>query len=235
MDNNDNPYKKSFKTKREEYEEKLKQKSNNQEWIFGNYFGKPGGGAPLRDNQGNIVSSLKSISDMNIYRYEPQDFSKGNNNISVLNHKIYNQNNVISDPFLQSYDQINRLSPNQSITYQNNRTISAINQNRNNIMIDENKSNYLNQQNTNNNVIIQQQMPYGYIIPYTNIVPYNQILPLQLYNNNNVNNINNNNYQNSRINYTAINPQSNYLNKTQNNLSNNNANNNNIQNMKIII
>ena len=234
MDNNNNPYKKSFKTKREEYEEKLKQKSNNQEWIFGNYFGKPGGGAPLRDNQGNIVSSLKSISDMNIYRYEPQDFSKGNNNISVLNHKIYNQNNVISDPFSQSYDQINRLSPNQNITYQNNRTISAINQNRNNIMIDENKSNYLNQQNTNNNnVIIQQQMPYGYIIPYTNIVPYNQILPLQLYNNNNnVNNINNN-YQNSRINYTAINPQSNYLSKTQNNLSNNNAN-NNIQNVKIV-
>ena len=232
MDNSNNPYKKSFKTKREEYEEKLKQKSNNQEWIFGNYFGKPGGGAPLRDNQGNIVSSLKSISDMNIYRYEPQDFSKGNNNISVLNHKIYNQNNVISDPFSQSYDQINRLSPNQNIAYQNNRTISAINQNRNNIMIDENKSNYLNQQNTNNNnVIIQQQMPYGYIIPYINTVPYNQILPLQLYNNNNVNNINNNNYQNSRINYTAINPQSNYLNKTQNNSSNNNIN-NNIHNVK---
>jgi hypothetical protein len=194
MDNSNNPYKKSFKTKREEYEEKLKQKSNNQEWIFGNYFGKPGGGAPLRDNQGNIVSSLKSISDMNIYRYEPQDFSKGNNNISVLNHKIYNQNNVISDPFSQSYDQINRLSPNQNISFQNNRTISAINQNRNNITIDENKVNYLNQQNTNNNnVIIQQQMPYGYIMPYTNIVPYNQTFPLQLYNNNNLNNINNNN------------------------------------------
>ena len=240
MDNSNNPYKKSFKTKREEYEEKLKQKSNNQEWIFGNYFGKPGGGAPLRDNQGNIVSSLKSISDMNIYRYEPQDFSKGNNNISVLNHKIYNQNNVISDPFSQSYDQINRLSPNQNISSQNNRTISAINQNRNNIIIDENKVNYLNQQNTNNNkVIIQQQMPYGYIMPYANIAPYNQTLPLQLYNNNNnlnyinnINNINNNNYPNSRINYTAINPQMNYLNKTQNNSSNNNIINNNIQNTK---
>ena len=231
MDNSNNPYKKSFKTKREEYEEKLKQKSDNQEWIFGNYFGKPGGGAPLRDNQGNIVSSLKSISDMNIYRYEPQDFSKGNNNISVVNHKIYNQNNVISDPFSQSYDQINKFSPNQNISYQNNRTVSAINQNRNNIIIDENKVNYLNQQNANNNnAIIQQQMPYGYIIPYTNIVPYNQILPLQLYNNN-VNNMNNNNYQNSRTNYSAINPQMNYLNKTQNYSSNNNMNNiNNINN-----
>ena len=89
MDNN-NPYKRSFKTKREEYQEKLKQKNANQEWIFGNMFGKPGGGAPLRDNQGNIISSLKSITNNNIYKYEAQDFSKGDNNISVVNNKIYN-------------------------------------------------------------------------------------------------------------------------------------------------
>ena len=57
MDNN-NPYKRSYKTKREEYQEKLKDKSASQEWLFGNIFGKPGGGAPLRGNQGNVISSF---------------------------------------------------------------------------------------------------------------------------------------------------------------------------------
>ena len=61
------PYKRSYKTKSEEYEEKIKRRNETQEWIFGNKFGKPGGGAPLRDSQGNIISSLKSITKNNIY------------------------------------------------------------------------------------------------------------------------------------------------------------------------
>ena len=51
----------AFKTKREEYEEKLKQRNENEQWIFGNTFGRPGGGAPLRDKNGNVVSNLNMM------------------------------------------------------------------------------------------------------------------------------------------------------------------------------
>ena len=233
MDKN-NPYKRSYKTKREEYQEKLKQKSDNQGWLFGNIFGKPGSGAPLRDNQGNVVSSLKSVTNNNIYKYEAQDFSKGNNNISVLNHKIYNQNNIINDPFSLSYDQINKYSPNQNITSQNNRIIDSNQNTLNNI--NSNKINNMTQQNySNNNILIQPQLPYGYILPYNNIIPYNQIPSFQLQNQ--VNNLNSNYYipnnynilsnynnieQRMRRNNTAINSKNNYLNES--NKSNNNIN-----------
>ena len=42
-----NIYKRSFKTKKEEYEEKLKQRNDNDQKIFGNTFGRPGWGLPL--------------------------------------------------------------------------------------------------------------------------------------------------------------------------------------------
>ena len=119
MDNN-NPYKRSFKTKKEEYQEKLKQKNMNQEWLFGNIFGKPGAGAPLRDNQGNIISHLKSIGNNNLFNYEAQYFSKGNNNISVLNNKIYNQNNIILNPYPQTFVQNNNLTQNNNLSQNNN-------------------------------------------------------------------------------------------------------------------
>ena len=220
MDNN-NPYKRSFKTKREEYQEKLKQKNSNQEWIFDNYFGKPGGGAPLRDNQGNVITTLKSASQTNLHIYEPDYFSRGNNNISVLNNKIYNQNNLISTPLSQTYGQTNKLSLNENNSYQNKRTVSAINQNIYN----------------NNNLLIQNQMPYKYTIPYSNIIQYNPMLPIQLQNQNilnnniynqNYNNINNNIISNINRNNTSINSQMNNLNYNQSNniISSNNINSN---------
>ena len=230
MDNN-NPYKRNYKTKREEYQEKLKQKNDSQEWLFGNIFGKPGSGAPLRDNQGNIISSLKSVTNNNIYKYEAQDFSKGNNNISVLNHRIYNQNAIINDPFSQSYNQMNSYSPNKNISSQ----IQRLSPNIYNYM-DDNKINNMNQQSYNNNninnILIQPQIPYGYILPYNNnMISYNQIPSFQLQNQNNLlnNNIyvpNYNNYNNNiqpRIvrNNTTINPQINNLNEV--NVVNNNS------------
>ena len=230
MDNN-NPYKRNYKTKREEYQEKLKQKNDSQEWLFGNIFGKPGSGAPLRDNQGNIISSLKSVTNNNIYKYEAQDFSKGNNNISVLNHRIYNQNAIINDPFSQSYNQMNLYSPNKNISSQ----IQRLSPNIYNYM-DDNKINNMNQQSYNNNninnILIQPQIPYGYILPYNNnMISYNQIPSFQLQNQNNLlnNNIyvpNYNNYNNNiqpRIvrNNTTINPQINNLNEV--NVVNNNS------------
>ena len=248
MDNN-NPYKRSYKTKREEYQEKLKNKSASQEWLFGNIFGKPGGGAPLRDNQGNVISSLKTITNGNIHKYEAQDFSKGDNNISVLNNRIYNQNNLISNQFPQSYDQTFNYSPNQNqnISFQNKRIVTISNPNIYNNY--ENQKEFLNQQNipkinsiNKNNILIQQQIPYGYLLPYPNVIPYNQISPtqLQLQSNNIGNNIyipnkniniSNNIEPQINRNYSAITPKINYLNNIQNipnNNLNNNINNNNL-------
>ena len=234
MDNN-NPYKRSFKTKREEYQEKLMQKNSNQDWIFGNYFGKPGGGAPLRDNEGNIISSLKSISNNNIYKYDAQDFSKGDNNISVLNHKIYNKNNIISNPYSLYDEQNNQFQINQNNLFQNREISSVNNENLNNIRKNQafDYLNLLNYNNiNNNNVLFQQQIPKNYIVAYPNIIPYNQIssFPLQTQNNNLYNTfIPNFNYRNSNSqqqtqmyrNYSAIKPQVNYLNNFQNNNKNN--------------
>ena len=42
-----NVYNRTFKTKREEYEEKLNQRNDNEPWIFANNFGQPGEGPPL--------------------------------------------------------------------------------------------------------------------------------------------------------------------------------------------
>ena len=240
MDNN-NPYKRSFKTKREEYQEKLMQKNANQEWIFGNMFGKPGGGAPLRDNQGNIISSLKSITNNNIYKYEAQDFSKGDNNISVVNNKIYNQNNIISNPYHLSNEQIVKFQINQDSSFQNGGIIQTnktnINNNRQIIIND-----YLNSQNyskiNKNNLLTQNQTPFSYIISYPNIIPYNQIslFPFQVHNHNlnntfipNFTNINNNRIPQTQIyrkyrNSSAVTPQAYYLNKFQNNRKNDKLN-----------
>ena len=92
-----NPYKRTFITKREEYQEKLKRRNNSQDWIFGNIFGKPGGGAPLRDNRGNIISHLKTINNNNIFKYDPNYFSKGENDISSINNNFSNNNiNIIN-------------------------------------------------------------------------------------------------------------------------------------------
>ena len=240
MDNN-NPYKRSFKTKREEYQEKLMKKNVNQEWIFGNMFGKPGGGAPLRDNQGNIISSLKSITNNNIYKYEAQDFSKGDNNISVVNNKIYNQINIISNPYPLSYEHIDKFRINQDNSFQNGGIIQTNNTKINNkrqITIND----YLNLQNYNNinknNLLTQNQTPFGYIITYPNIIPYNQIssFPFQVHDRNlndnfipNFTNINNNRIPQTQIyrkyrNSSAVIPQTYYLNNFQNNRKNDKLN-----------
>ena len=159
-----NAYNRSFKTKREQYEEKLKQRNENENWIFGNTFGRPGGGAPLRDRNGNVVSNLKSITNDNIYKYEAQDFSKGDNNITVVNHKIYERNNgdvsnVISDPFTPFRNYINQFESNQNnqsnkanISINNNNIIQNINTiNPNQIVISQDQLNNLNYQNIMNN------------------------------------------------------------------------------------
>ena len=142
-----NPYSRSFKTKREEYEEKLKQRNENEEWIFGNKFGRPGAGAPLRDKNGNVISSLKSVS--NLGSLEPQYFSKGDNNISVINNKIYervngNVNEVISDPFTPFRNYINQFDPN-STNASNMSNTNSINNNPNNANISNKNNLYQNQ------------------------------------------------------------------------------------------
>lgn len=73
-----NPYQKNKSTQRLElYKQKLSQRNDNQNWILSNYFGKPGGGAPLRDKNGKLITKIKTIADDNIYHLESKEFSKG--------------------------------------------------------------------------------------------------------------------------------------------------------------
>ena len=172
-----NPYSRTYKSKREQYEEKLKQRNENEEWIFGNNFGRPGAGAPLRDKKGNVVSHLKSVANNNLDKFEAQYFSKGDNNISVVNNKIYERNNgdinnVISDPFNPFRNYINQFEQ------KNNANIN--NANNNNTNFNNATINNVNLQNLNNNInpnidYLQNQI---------------QINPNQLNNLNNINNIN---------------------------------------------
>ena len=219
MENN-NPYQRNYKSKTEQYKEKLKQRSNSQDWIFGNIFGKPGGGAPLRDNKGNIISQLKTINNGNIFKHDANYFSKGNNNISIVNNNIYNKNNLILTPNSYQNKQVPIFTPRtQSISFQDRRS--------NNLIL-QNNPNY----NINSLTLNQRQMPFRYIIPLQNIIPLNQVYPFQM--NNNIPNyykhmattpsMNNN----SKI----VTPSINYVNKSQN-ISNNNINNINKEDLKI--
>ena len=70
-----NVYNRNNRTKREEYEEKLKQRNENEPWIFGNTFGRPGGGAPLRDKNGNVITNFRTITNGNIFKYDAQEFT----------------------------------------------------------------------------------------------------------------------------------------------------------------
>ena len=206
-----NPYKRRYKTKNEQYQEKLKQRSNSQEWLFGNMFGKPGGGAPLRDNKGNIISHLKTINNDNIFKYDPNVFTRGNNNISSQNINNNVQRNLILNPNSYSNNQINSFnSNNQSFSFQDNN--SSIN-----ILLQNNK-----QQNNNSPILLnQKQLPLVYIIPIQNIIPSNQTYPRQINNNNQ-------NYYNTMVSTPLINnrmniatPSINYTNKSQNILKEN--------------
>ena len=206
-----NPYKRRYKTKNEQYQEKLKQRSNSQEWLFGNMFGKPGGGAPLRDNKGNIISHLKTINNDNIFKYDPNVFTRGNNNISSQNINNNVQRNLILNPNSYSNNQINSFnSNNQSFSFQDNN--SSIN-----LLLQNNK-----QQNNNSPILLnQKQLPLVYIIPIQNIIPSNQTYPRQINNNNQ-------NYYNTMVSTPLINnrmniatPSINYTNKSQNILKEN--------------
>ena len=251
------PYSRSYKTKREQYEEKLKQRNENEEWIFGNNFGKPGGGAPLRDKNGNVISSLKSVADGNIKRYDPQDFSKGDRNIAVVNHKIYERNNgnitnVISDPFTPFRSYINQFDPNSNTDNNSNINSNNINQNINNINqnpilipITQDQLNNINYQNNQLNseeqkreIYLNQfrqnpyliQTPFGIITQYPIMHP---ILPLYNQNQNIIQNSNSTNNilpNNNQIEYQR--PLTSITqNNNSNNINNNITLNNNSQNI----
>ena len=223
-----NIYKRSFKTKKEEYEEKLKQRNDNDQWIFGNTFGRPGGGAPLRDKNGNVISNLRTISNGNIFKYNAEEFTKGENNINNIyninnnrllypkqnNNNINNINitNAINDPFTPFRNYINQFDPNNinnNYSYQNQ-----------NILTEEQKKDiYLNQFRQNPYLIQMPDGNYGILTPYPLIQPLNNL--------NNLNypsNINNNNINNITENITQQRP---YSSNNINIVNNNNINTNN--------
>ena len=208
----------AFKTKREEYEEKLKQRNENEQWIFGNTFGRPGGGAPLRDKNGNVVSNLKTISNGNIFKYDAQEFTKGDNNVYSINHKIYdaNVNKVINDPFTPFRNYINQFDPNNNV-----------NKNKN---IDNNQGYLIPDNNININ-----PNPYLIQLPdgnYGILSPYPVIQPMQNINLNNINYPINNNFSiNENIKEEIPQQQRPYSSINLNEINNYNANNTNISNI----
>ena len=208
----------AFKTKREEYEEKLKQRNENEQWIFGNTFGRPGGGAPLRDKNGNVVSNLKTISNGNIFKYDAQEFTKGDNNVYSINHKIYdaNVNKVINDPFTPFRNYINQFDLNNNV-----------NKNKN---IDNNQGYLIPDNNININ-----PNPYLIQLPdgnYGILSPYPVIQPMQNINLNNINYPINNNFSiNENIKEEIPQQQRPYSSINLNEINNYNANNTNISNI----
>ena len=128
----------------ENYKKRLEQRSNSQEWIFGNVFGKPGGGAPLRDKSGKIISKRKTIADGNIDRLNPEEFSKGDNNVLMINHHL----NYLGGNNFDNLDNLNNENPN--LQFQNNNFNYDFNF-RNNNLYDINNSNNNNFNNINFN------------------------------------------------------------------------------------
>ena len=215
-----NVYNRTFKTKREEYEEKLKQRNDNEPWIFGNNFGRPGGGAPLRDKNGNVISNLKTISNGNIFKYDAQDFTKGENNISLLSNNINGQNNYNEN--IKNNSNVNNAINDPFVPFRN--YINQFEQGNNN-----------NNKNTNNiqqNITSQQlgQNPYLVLLPdgnYGIISPYPIMPTLPNTNMNNISSMNLNNnineFNNQNINYPYQDlPQRPYSSLTNNNINNNN-------------
>lgn len=70
------PYQRIHTDKVEKYQEKLKQRKHNQDWIFANYFGNPGGGAPIKDKNGQVITKIKTIADNHIYLFPSEEFTK---------------------------------------------------------------------------------------------------------------------------------------------------------------
>ena len=225
METSQNPYSKpSFRI--ENYKKKLEQRSNSQDWIFGNVFGKPGGGAPLRDRSGQIISKIKTIADGNIDRLNPEDFSRGYDNVIVMNRVITtpNDNNKYNN-YNNNFDNYNNNFDNNNFQFQNfnlnnnqlnmnncfNRTSPNLNNGQNMQFINnnmfgnfqnENYKNdnnlYFNQNNLNQNF---QNNPYMLQQPYPFILPFPIFNPYQysnLYNRNNNNNSQFNNIENGQ-------------------------------------
>ena len=164
MEINYNIYNKKPKSKIELYNEKLKKRNETQDWIFSNSFGKPGGGAPLRDNNGNLISSFKTISNDNIFKYDPNVFSKGDNNISVINHAIMEKTNkdtfkIISSPFTPMR-KINNLNRSQKIISNNNLNLLS---NNNSDIYNNPKFNTMNYYAINPLAYSLNQLPFNYL------------------------------------------------------------------------
>ena len=243
-----NPYLKTS-SRLDNYKKKLEQRSNSQDWIFGNVFGKPGGGAPLRDKSGQIISKIKTIADGNIDRLSPEDFSKGDNNIIIYNHQLSNINNNNNNNYNYNLNNNNYNNNNMPFQFQNNFNNQNMN-NQININNTFNKTspyftndmqfiqNNINTQNENNKTDYNWYINQFKANPYM-IQPFPYIMPFPIMNQNqypnffNQNNINNNNLFNNNeipINNNIFPNEQNILNNNDNKINNNiKINNNNPQ------
>ena len=146
-------------------------------------FGRGGGGAPIRDKSGNIITNRRAlISD---YKYNSASINVDDDYNEVWNRekrmgRYYNNNNGINNNF----NNTNNYSQQLSNTAKN---FNQVNNNRNNLQDPYDNNNNQNYYNNNDNNY-QQSMGR----------PYSTNLRLMNHNNNYNNNYNNNDYNNAQ-------------------------------------
>ena len=224
------------------YRKKLEDRNNNDEWIFGNVFGKPGGGAPLRDKTGQVISKRKTIADGNIDRLNPEEFSRGNNNV-FINHQLSTPNFFHRDPRFYQGNYFNN-DPNNFINYNqgnnyfnktnplvnyNNDNMDFIQGNFNNSFQYENNKTDNNWYNNNNNFNNFGNNYNNFNNNYYNNNPYMMqqypyLMPLPIFNPYQFQNPMNQNINNT-LNNNKINNKNNIILNGQNIINNNNMNN----------
>jgi hypothetical protein len=147
--------------RRGEFEREEMQKLNEY-----NPFGRGGAGAPLRDNNGNIVTTRKTITGNNMYQentgvnqysYRPYADNQRPMQQQVNNNDFMNNDNGNSNVFsqpLQSQPQIN-------YNFNNNQ------QNYNTPNLSDNRINNFSLINPNQNPLNVMKMQYNNLDPYT--------------------------------------------------------------------
>ena len=112
-------------------------------------------GAPLSEKNGNVITNLRTIYNGNLFKYNAEEFTKGENNINNIyninnnrllypkqNNNINNINitNTINDPFTPFRNYINQFDTNNI-----NNNINYSYQNQNILTAEQKKDIYLNQ------------------------------------------------------------------------------------------
>ena len=155
------PYERVYKSKNEEFEEKIKKRNETEEWIFGNKFGKSGTNNFLNNSQRNNVFrtnvNIKNVSNqpLNNIIQNPYNFYQNKNNtlpnIIPYPYIITPINNIIHSQIPYLY-----INP---IYYPMNNNSKAVNNNtykmnsQNNVFLNKSQNNIENNKYNYNNSV----------------------------------------------------------------------------------